>query len=737
GGHGTDAGADAATDLDGSGQLVDAEDSGDTGDEGSGSPADAEDAPLDDTAVPDVDAAEDAPPPPDCEPPERPVGALCRSPYDRACIVDADCREAETCVWRETDRLTGTCIYELPPPVVCPGSAGCESAEGQLRAAFGARVATPSGWELPRPGHGGRIDANGNPDEFVGDVTDPTTFCDCGRDMICPPTEAYADCRSLGEWTAPDADGTEGDGYMQGAWIAGFSSSRIAGLCPADLVGLSCDGPDCCVSVTAHDHVWVRGAVFDQGDLRVAVLSIDAVGYFFNDIERNLAALPADLGVDYLVFASTHTHGAPDTMGRWGPGVNGVDLPTDSGVVPGWMDEIQAAVVDLVTDAVSRLEPVDLYATHVRTGSEGFATRDSRDPFVFTDVVSALRVVRAGAAADAANTLGVFVNWHSHPEAVGGGNRLITGDYPAALRDALEHGLPEAPAIGQPAREAIGGVAVYVSGAVGGLLTPLGWDVIGRDGLTYHDDGFAKAHALGERLADATMAALSVECPDGGTGDFGCAAKLPSTALSLARAELLLPVENIEFQAAAVSLDLFHRPIYNWRFSDGSRPGNNLPRLRTGVAQLRLGAFTMQTVPGELFPEVLTGFALERASAFAIVGNPRDANCAADHVTRLADGEAPRFGCLVRQSNPAPPALESAPTAPGLYDAIPGDYLMLLGNGMDSIGYLIPSYDFVVDPDLGVLIEMPGDHYEEGVSVGDSLGVILDAVAEITAALGR
>ncbi len=735
-GRGVDAADVVADGPDSVDAEPDAEDAGDHDGTPDAPPPDADGSvDADDADAEDVEA--DTVVEPECDPPERPVGELCREPHDRACIDDDDCRDAEACFWAADDSLTGTCIYTPAPPLVCPDAAACPAvADAPFRAGFALRDITPMGWELARPGFAQDPDAHGNPRKFVGDVSDPTMFCDCGRDMICPPGPGYEGCPSTGEYPGPDADGTEGDSLMQGNWIAGFGGGKNAAFCPDDWLADDCVGAHCCYAAWAHDPIWARGVVFDQGETRVAFVTVDTIGYFYNDLGRQAAALPDEWGVDHLVVSATHTHSGPDTMGRWGPGVFGVDLPTDTGRVPAWHDEIHEAIVALVGEAVERLEPVDVYAMHVNTGATGFATRDSRDPFIFADLLTGMHFVRAGTDATMpGNTVGTLVNWHSHPEAVAGGNVYVSSDYPHWFRQHLEQGLA-ARSDEFPARDGLGGVSIFVAGTVGGLMTPLRAPVVDRDGTVYRDDTWEKARALGERLADLALATFATPCPDDDPHGYGCAAHLDEPDLSFATAEILLDVTNVNLQAGAISLDIFQRPIFNWRYSDGNLGDSNMPKLLTALTQLRIGEVAFQSVPGELFPETMTGgFEPDNAFGNPIVGNPNDVNCASDRRERLADDVEPRFPCLIRASNPNPPPIDAAPRDGYLYDTIPGAYLVLVGNGNDALGYLVPSYDFEVHPDFGVLVDVPGSHYEETVSVGDELPELLELIEALTGAL--
>jgi len=690
-----------------------------------------EDTPDIDPDTPDVD--EPDVPLPNCQPPSRLVGTRCATEFDRVCLTDDHCRDTELCIY-VGDEATGTCIYQIPPPHICPGSEGCMDPDGPLRAGFGQRIITPIGWELARPSAARDPDPYGQPRRFNGDINDPTTFCDCGRDMICPPTPEYEGCPSFGEYTGPDEDGTEGDGLMQGAWLAGFGNNRLAQPCPDELLGDACVGHHCCVDRTAHDHMWARGFVLEQGDMRVALVSMDLVGFFYHDLDAIRSGLDPALGIDELIITSTHSHEVPDTMGRWGPGPFGSPLPGDSGNVPEHMADIYRAVEEVISDAVAELTEVDVYAAMVNTGTDGFAIRDSRDPFIFNDLINILQFVRAGEdRTNAENTLGTLVNWHSHPEALAGNNPYISSDFPHYVREYVENGFedevidPDGNIF--PAWDGLGGISVYMSGTVGGLLNPLSVAAKDRDGTEYTEATFDKAHALGARLADLILRTMDNPCDD--DDRYGCFIQLEDTSVSFGTMEHLIVITNVAFHASAISLNLFDRPIYNWRSQDGTR-GAIQPTVVTASAQLRIGPVAMQSFPGEVFTEVvLGGYSPDNVYDNIVLGDWRNVNCGPDLLEPLEEGVEPRYPCLVRASNPNPPDLSAAPTSGYVREIIPSEYLFTIGLGMDALGYLIPSYDFKTGI-LPGLSEVDGDHYEETVSPSDVVPLLLEIIEDLT-----
>lgn len=654
---------------------------------------------------------------PRCDDGERRVGDRCFDAQDRSCLADADCRadEQEVCDLGSLDRNGfGVCRYTPPPPLVCPGAPGCATADGPLRAAFARRSITPEGWESPRPAF---------LDEgllFTGDVRDPSTFCDCGLDMICPDTAAFADCVSVGTYTGPDADGTEGDGEMQGIWLAGFDFSRPAQLCPEERTGAACDpavNPDCCVSRQAHDNVEVNVVVLDKGDTRVAYVVLDVIGFFYSDVLRIQKLLPAELGVDHLLISSTHDHEAPDTMGQWGPGTAGSDLPDVTGVNNPWMQALYGKVVDGVTEAVGALQPVDLYASEVNTGWDGVSLDDYRAPYILNDLMVVLQFVREGGdPADPADAVGNMVNWHNHPEVLDDRNIFITADYPGATRRYFSEGMGASvhlddPAVVEPAVTGLGGLTLFTTGSCGGITGPGSVSVKTRDGRYLEDPTFEKNDALGQRLATIGLthhAANRVQVTD--------------ESLSFTHLDFMADVQNGQFHQAIFGLKLFARDVYNWRYSDGLVGPEIFPQTRTAVTRMQIGSVTFQTFPGELFSETMTGgYKPSNAVKDPILGDPEQLDCAADDLLAPdGSGEAAGFPCLVPPDHQIPPDLDAAPTSGYLYRELPGQFIYAIGLGNDELGYLVPPYNFVLDPVSPYYIE-PYDHYEETNSVGDRM----------------
>jgi hypothetical protein len=312
-----------------------------------------------------------------------------------------------------------------------------------------------------------------------------------------------------------------------------------------------------------HDELWARAVAVSDGRQKLAIVSVDLIGFFQKDVVKARELLEQKASGAVLVVSSTHNHEGPDTMGLWGSG------RFSSGVDPRYLERVQREVADAAAEALARLKPGRLVLAKARTPG---LIEDGRLPRVIDDTLVAMQVI-----AEDGSTLGTIVNWSSHPEALGGSNTVITSDFPHFLRTRME--------------ERLGGTCVFVVGSIGGLMTPLGLKLAGPDGREIAKDSFELPRAVGERAADAALEALKAGRPSA------------SSALEHRRATVFVPLENRLFRLATF-LGVLDREVY----SDGKRAtaafGDDL---MTEIGYLRLGDAEVLLVPAEIYPELVLG----------------------------------------------------------------------------------------------------------------------------------
>lgn len=255
-----------------------------------------------------------------------------------------------------------------------------------------------------------------------------------------------------------------------------------------------------------NDRLWARGVVVDGADGRVAIVSVDLVGYFNSEVQTIRSLVEPSAEIDYVVVSSTHQHEGPDTLGIWGP-----DQLT-SGIDFGYLDFVNESVADCINEAAANMEPARIkFATTDGAGlslgidpeDDGMGVADSR-VLVDDDLLAPetegriidprLSIMQVTKRRHPFEPLATLVNFASHPESLGSNNTLITSDFPHYAREQIE-------ANG-------GGTAIWVSGAVGVLQGPLRLDVEDPDTsqpAPRRTFRWAEVHGrqLGDRVSEA------------------------------------------------------------------------------------------------------------------------------------------------------------------------------------------------------------------------------------------
>ena len=146
------------------------------------------------------------------------------------------------------------------------------------------------------------------------------------------------------------------NGKFDAYWIAGMSNAK-----PAQGV---------------HDDVWSRVMVIDDGNTRIAMISMDAIGFLHGDVIDIRKRIPAELGIDYTLLSSTHTHESNDLVGIWGENI------FNSGVNPEMMEYVKSQTVAAITEAANNLRPAKLVFAEDHSGEDGKLIKDTRKPIV-------------------------------------------------------------------------------------------------------------------------------------------------------------------------------------------------------------------------------------------------------------------------------------------------------------------------------------------------------------------
>jgi hypothetical protein len=366
-----------------------------------------------------------------------------------------------------------------------------------------------------------------------------------------------------------------------------------------------------------NDRLWARGVVLQRKEERVAIISLDVVGYFKNEIDTIRALVSPSSEIDFVVVSSTHQHEGPDTLGIWGPD------STTTGIDYGYLDFVNAAVANCIDDAAASLEPARVYYATGNTAGlslgldpedDGFGVADSRvlegdaalAPATQGRIIDPRMTVMQLTQRDG-NSLGVLatiVNFGSHPESIGASNTLITSDFPHYVRERIE--------------AEYGGVAIWLAGDLGVLQGPLRIDVEDPDtGMPAPRRTIRFAEVHGIQLAERAIETINTVRFMGGSGAPNPSQGDPSPKIRYSTVDpVAVRMDNpfFRFFFAIGVLDA-RRTFFTDGVPDPSvgfpfpPPFDPIPQalgedLHTEVSVLRIGAAQMAIVPTELDPQI-------------------------------------------------------------------------------------------------------------------------------------
>ncbi len=385
-------------------------------------------------------------------------------------------------------------------------------------------------------------------------------------------------------------------------WIAGFDNQVAAN--------------------GVHDDVWARVIVLDDGKTRVAIVSLDAIGFRHDDVVDIRKLIPKSAKIDYAIISSTHTHESVDLIGIWG------ESPFKNGVNKEHLQYVKQQAAAAIAEAANNLRPAKLVFAQ-DPGNAKDLLMDTRKPIVLDPGLRVMQAIDTETNA----TLGTLVAWANHPETLWSENIYISSDFPHYVRECMEKGVYNGNELVKPG---LGGVCVYVNGAIGGLMTTRGSMAIKGpfSDSVYIEPTFDKIKAQGQKLALLSLDAL--ESPD---------TIIDKAGISLRAKTINLPLKNTMFRLAA-ALGILDFGMTGWF------------QTRTEVSAIKLGPASFLMIPGEIYPEIVNG--------------------------GIETPEGQDFKIA---------AIETPP----LRDLMPGKYKFVIGLANDEIGYIVPKSQWDVE----------------------------------------
>lgn len=291
--------------------------------------------------------------------------------------------------------------------------------------------------------------------------------------------------------------------------------------------------------------LYVRAVVFEKGHTRVAIVSIDNLGWpaVLGDSSRKLIK---GIPPQNILIGATHTHSAPDAYG----------FPDEQGhasVDMKYLDWCIHQVADAVNEAVKNLQPAILKIAVAEAKGKiayNYYAPDLYDPRC--GVIQALNLSR--------KPIFTLVNYAIHPEVIGSEQGILSPDLCGPLCKQIEN--------------SGGGMAIFMNSAQGGMVTADNRLSNGKEARDWNE-----CVRIGHLLADEALRIVAGAPVQKDPGLY-CSSKT-----------IAFPLDN-----PAMKFILQHSPL-NYRDVRNDSVFTRLNLLNIGTAQVL-------TVPGEALPNI-------------------------------------------------------------------------------------------------------------------------------------
>jgi len=303
-----------------------------------------------------------------------------------------------------------------------------------------------------------------------------------------------------------------------------------------------------------------RALVFRKGDVSVAVVALDLLGFPSVLGDRVRAKVPR-IPPNNILIGSTHTHSAPDCYA----------FPDGSGGHTGdlkYMDWVCDRAAEAINDAIDHLEPASI---QIATGeAQGKIAYNYYAPDLYDRRMSVIQAI-----SPKGKTVATLVNYAIHPEVLGNEVGILSPDLIGPLREKIE--------------SQVGGVAIFMNGAQGGMITA---DNRNLDkpkdplrGYWEDDRTWEECLRIGHLMADETLRIVKDAKPQSD----------PSLFCDSIR--IRFPVQSDLIWAIVLRSPLKY-------------PHNDDRSITAQVNLINLGNAQILTIPGEALPNI--GFYLKR-----------------------------------------------------------------------------------------------------------------------------
>ncbi|MBD2699159.1 hypothetical protein IC229_00825 [Spirosoma sp. BT702] len=302
-------------------------------------------------------------------------------------------------------------------------------------------------------------------------------------------------------------------------------------------------------AVEKKGDLFVRACVFEKAGTRVAIVSVDNLGWP-SVLGNKSRALIKGIPPENVLIGCTHTHSGPDAYG----------FPNEKGesfADLAYLDKCVHTIADAVNEAVSKLAPASL-KTAVGD-AKGQIAYNYYAPDLFDPRCGVIQAI-ATSGQDAGKPIVTLVNYAIHPEIIGSGRGILSPDLCGPLYERIE--------------SKVGGVALFVNGAQGGMVTADNRREAGKEANTWEE-----CIRIGELLADEALRIIS-----------------PAEAQS--NPSLYCTVRKVTFP---IDSDVMKYIVKNSPLKYDIAPDD---KVVAQVNLLNIGTAQVLTIPGEALPNV-------------------------------------------------------------------------------------------------------------------------------------
>lgn len=305
-------------------------------------------------------------------------------------------------------------------------------------------------------------------------------------------------------------------------------------------------------STEKKGDLFARAIVLEKGSTRIAIVSVDNLGWTAALGDRS-RALIKDIAPENVLIGSTHTHSAPDAYGF--PDQNGKSLADLA-----YLDDCVRKIADAVNEATKNLAPATLKTAVGEANGKiayNYYAEQLYDPRC--GVIQAFRK-------DNGKVIATLVNYAVHPEVIGSGRGILSPDLCGPLYQRIE--------------SRVGGVALFMNGAQGGMVTADNRLADGKEANSWDE-----CIRIGSLLADEALRIVDkAEFTD-------------SPLLTCASRTIKFPIDS-----EMMRYILNNSPIKMTSVTDNI--------VTTRLNYLEIGKAKVLTVPGEALPNI--GFYIKR-----------------------------------------------------------------------------------------------------------------------------